>query len=186
MTDTKSHLTTVTNLPNEPPLAPTGVSAPSIVAGAVTAVAALSQLRNGSTKARRIEVSELEALVALNYHPVAQFEYLKDLWPRGPNIIARQPNCYLPCKDGWLVLVAMSPRHWGELVEAMGSPEWAIGEAFENAPNRAANWDALEPLITEWTSTRTGREITEELQGRGLPVYWSATLAEAQPGSTGL
>jgi crotonobetainyl-CoA:carnitine CoA-transferase CaiB-like acyl-CoA transferase len=170
---------TVTDLPNEPPLGPTGVSAPSIVAGAVTAVAALAHLRNGSTKAFRIEVSELEALVALNYHPVAQFEYLRDLWPRGPNIIARQPNCYLPCKDGWLVLVAMSPRHWGELVEAMGSPEWAIGDTFENAPNRAANWDALEPLITEWTSTRTGREITEELQGRGLPVYWSATLAEA-------
>ena len=170
---------TVTDLSKEPPLAPTGVSVPSIVAGAVTAVAALSELRIGSTKAHRIEVSELEALVALNYHPVAQFEYLGGLWPRGPNIIARQPNCYLPCKDGWLVLVAMSPRHWGELVEAMGSPEWALGEAFENAPIRAANWDALEPLITEWTSTRTGREITEELQGRGLPVYWSATLADA-------
>ncbi len=170
---------TVTDLPNEPPLAPTGVSVPSIVAGAVTAVAVLSELRAGSVKAHRIEVSELEALVALNYHPVAQFEYLGGLWPRGPNIIARQPNCYLPCKDGWLVLVAMSPRHWGELVEAMGSPEWAIGDAFENAPNRAANWDALEPLIIEWTSTRTGREITEELQERGLPVYWSARLGEA-------
>jgi crotonobetainyl-CoA:carnitine CoA-transferase CaiB-like acyl-CoA transferase len=170
---------TAADLSNEPPLAPTGISAPSFVSGAATAVAALSILGRADEKAVRVEVSELEVLVALNYHPVAQFEYLQRLWPRGPNIIARQPNCYVPCKDGWLVLVAMSPRHWGELVKAMGSPSWAVSEAFEDAPNRAANWDALEPLITEWTSERTGRDITEELQGRGLPVYWSATLADA-------
>ena len=170
---------TVTDLPNEPPLAPTGVSVPSIATGVVAAGAALATLASEDRKARRVEVSELEALVALNYHPVAQFEYLRRLWPRGPNIIARQPNCYIPCEDGWLVLVAMSPRHWASLVDAMGRPEWAAGEAFRDAPSRAANWDALESLIVEWTSRRPGHEITRDLQSRGLPVYWSATLAEA-------
>ncbi len=170
---------TAADLENEPPLAPTGVSVPSIVAGTVTAAAVLATLASKDQNARRVEVSELEALVALNYHPIAQFEYLGRMWPRGPNIIARQPNCYIPCGDGWLVLVAMSPRHWGALVEAMGSPDWAAGEAFVDAPTRAANWDALESLIIEWTTGRTGREITRDLQSRGLPVYWSATLAEA-------
>ena len=170
---------TVTDLPDEPPLAPTGVSVPGIVTGVVTACAALATLASGDRTVRRVEVSELEALVALDYHPVAQFEYLRRMWPRGPNIIARQPNCYVPCGDGWLVLVAMSPRHWAALVDAMGEPEWAAGDAFVDAPSRAANWDALEPLIVEWTTRRTGREITGELQSRGLPVYWSATLAEA-------
>ena len=170
---------TVTDLPNEPPLAPTGVSVPSIATGVVAAGAALATLASEDRKARRVEVSELEALVALNYHPIAQFEYLRQLWPRGPNIIARQPNCYIPCEDGWLVLVAMSPRHWASLVDAMGRPEWAAGEAFKDAPSRAANWDALESLIVEWTSRRPGHEITRDLQSRGLPVYWSATLAEA-------
>lgn len=170
---------TTTDLLNEPPLAPTGVSLPSIIAGAVTAVSALATLFSGAQKGSRIEVSELEAVVALNYHPVAQYEYLRRLWARGPNIIARQPNCYIPCKDGWLVLVAMSPQHWGELLKAMGSPDWAGSEDFSEAPLRAANWDVLEVLLTEWTNAHTGREITEMLQARGLPVYWSATLKEA-------
>ena len=171
---------TPTDLPSEPPLAPTGVSVPSVIAGAVSAVSVLATLLNdGPQEGTRIEVSALEALVALNYHPVGQYEYLRRLGARGPNIIARQPNCYIPCKDGWIVLVAMSPQHWDGLLEAMGSPDWAQAEDFSDAPLRAANWDALSVLITEWTTARTGRKITEMLQARGLPVYWSASLKEA-------
>jgi crotonobetainyl-CoA:carnitine CoA-transferase CaiB-like acyl-CoA transferase len=169
------------DLPNEPPLAPTGIAIPSLIGGVVTAVSALAALL-GNWKAgqgNRVEVSELEAVAALNYHPLAQYEYLRRLWARGPNIIARQPNCYIPCKDGWLVLVAMSPQHWQEFVAAMGNPEWARSEVFADGPMRAANWDALEPLILEWTMAHTGREITEELQRRGLPVYSSASLQDA-------
>ena len=170
---------TVSDLPHEPPLSPTGISIASLMGGTVAAAAALSLLWRKSDIGHDVEVAEIEALVALNYHPIAQFEYLRRLWARGPNIIARQPNCYVPCADGWLVLVAMSPRHWVELLDAMGNPEWSGLELFQSAPSRAANWDALEPLITEWTRARSGQEITRELQARGLPVYWSTTLPEA-------
>jgi crotonobetainyl-CoA:carnitine CoA-transferase CaiB-like acyl-CoA transferase len=165
------------NLKSEPPLMPSGLSIPGIIGGVGTAIAVLSSAL--SENGVRISVSELDVLVSLNYHPVAQFEYLKSMWLRGPNIIARQPNCYLPCKDGWVVLVAMSPNHWAELTSAMGNPEWAQMEQFSDAPLRAANWDALEALLTEWTITRSGSDITKELQGRGLPVYWSTTIDEA-------
>ena len=171
---------TPSDLPNEPPLIPTGASVPSIMAGAVSVVATLATLyaEGPGVTGARIEVSELEAVTALNYHPITQREYLERVWDRGPTILARQPNCYIPCKDGWIVIVAMGPRHWPQLSEVMGSPEWAYTEDFSDGTQRAMNWDALSVLLTNWTMERTGKEITDELQARNLPVYWAQTLDE--------
>ncbi len=165
------------DLPNEPPLMPTGVSIPSVIGGVVAATSIVAA--GPDVAGQRISVSELESLVALNYHPVAQYEYLKDMWLRGPNILARQPNCYIPCKDGWLVLVAMSNKHWDLLLSAMKRPGWALAEEFSDGSLRAANWDALEILLTEWTQERNGKELTEELQALGVPVYWSSSASDA-------
>ena len=171
---------TPTDLPNETPLMPTGASVPSLMAGAVSVVATLATLyaEGPNVTGTRIEVSELEAVTALNYHPITQREYLERVWDRGPTLLARQPNCYIPCKDGWIVIVAMGPRHWPQLSEAMGSPEWAYTEDFADGTNRAMNWDALSVLLTNWTMERTGKEITEELQARNLPTYWAQSLDE--------
>ena len=176
---------TASDLPNEPPLMPTGASVPSLMAGAVSVVATLATLYaetgggNGAgpgVTGTRVEISELEAVTALNYHPVLQREYLERVLDRGPNILARQPNCYIPCKDGWIVIVATSPRHWEQFAEVMGSPEWAYTEDFNDGTKRAMNWDAVGVLMTNWTMERTGKEITEELQARNIPAVWSTTL----------
>ena len=176
---------TTYDLPNEPPLMPTGASVPSLMAGAVSVVATLATLYadgqggNGAgpgVTGTRIEISELEAVTALNYHPVLQREYLERVLDRGPNILARQPNCYIECKDGWIVIVAMGARHWEQFAEVIGSPEWAYTEDFGDGTNRAMNWDALSVLMTNWTMELTGKEITEALQARNIPAFWSTTL----------
>ena len=176
---------TTYDLPNEPPLMPTGASVPSLMAGAVSVVATLATLYaetgggNGAgpgVTGTRVEISELEAVTALNYHPVLQREYLERVLDRGPNILARQPNCYIECKDGWIVIVATSPRHWEQFAEVMGSPEWAYTEDFNDGTKRAMNWDAVGVLMTNWTMEYTGAEITAQLQARNVPAFWSTTL----------
>ena len=176
---------TASDLPNEPPLMPTGASVPSLMAGAVSVVGALATLYaeggsgNGAgpgVTGTRIEISELEAVTALNYHPVLQREYLERVLDRGPNILARQPNCYIECKDGWIVIVATSPRHWEQFAQVMGSPEWAYTEDFDDGTKRAMNWDAVGVLMTNWTMEYTGAEITAQLQARNVPAFWSTTL----------
>ena len=178
---------TTTDLPNEPPLMPTGASVPSLMAGAVTLVGTLATLyadsgsSNGtgpSVTGTRIEISELEAVTALNYHPVTQREYLEYVLDRGPNILARQPNCYIPCKDGYVVIVAMSARHWEQFAEVMGSPDWAYTEDFDDGTKRAMNWDAVGVLMTNWTIEHTGEEITEALQARNIPAFWATSIEE--------
>ena len=176
---------TASDLPNEPPLMPTGASVPSLMAGAVSVVATLATLYaetgggNGAgpgVTGTRVEITELEAVTALNYHPVLQREYLERVLDRGPNILARQPNCYIECKDGWIVIVATSPRHWEQFAEVMGSPEWAYTEDFDDGTKRAMNWDAVGVLMTNWTMEYTGAEITAQLQARNVPAFWSTTL----------
>ena len=178
---------TTYDLPNEPPLMPTGASVPSLMAGAVSVVGTLATLYadgqggNGSGPAvtgTRIEISELEAVTALNYHPVTQREYLEYVLDRGPNILARQPNCYIPCKDGYIVIVATSPRHWEQFAEVMGSPEWAYTEDYDDGTKRAMNWDAVSVLMTNWTMEHTGEEITTELQARNIPAFWATSIEE--------
>ncbi|MCY4575454.1 MAG: CoA transferase [Chloroflexi bacterium] len=178
---------TTYDLPSEPPLMPTGASVPSLMAGAVSVVGTLATLyadsgsSNGASPGvtgTRIELTELEAITALNYHPVTQREYLEYVLDRGPNILARQPNCYIECKDGYIVIVAMSARHWEQFAEVMGSPEWAYTEDYDDGTKRAMNWDAVSVLMTNWTMEKTGEEITTELQARNIPAFWATSIEE--------
>lgn len=159
----------------EPPLAPTGISIASLSGGTTAFVAALSAINYKDNRGRHIDVSELDTLVSFNYHLINMYEYTRRKDARGP--ILHGPNCLLPCKDGWVVLVATLQDHWEKLVEIMGTPEWA--PAFPDAPARDENWDALKSLLIEWTMEHTGQEITEMLQNQGLGAHKFNTIQEA-------
>ena len=81
------------------------------------------------------------------------------------------PNAYMPCKDGYVVVMASMESHWQGLVEMMGSPDWSESEVFGSATERARNWDALEPLLLEWTMNHTGEEIARMAQSKGVPFF---------------
>ena len=159
----------------EPPLAPTGVSMAGLSGGMGAVVAALAALAYGDGRGRRVEVSELDVLVTLGYYPINMYDYTRRQDPRGP--VLNGPNCILPCKDGWVVLVAINQKHWGTLMEIMGNPDWAA--TFPDREARSSNWDALEYLLSEWTMERTGHEITEMLQAQRLGAHLLISIREA-------
>ncbi len=54
---------------------------------------------------------------------------------------------------------------------------------FKERAVRAANWDAIEPLVTEWTSRHGKWELSLRLQERGvkaLPVNTAEDLARSE------
>ena len=63
-------------------------------------------------------------------------------------------------------------------MEAAGSPDWADLEVFATARERARNWDALEPLLLEWTMSHTGEEIARLAQERGVPCFPAYTVGQ--------
>ena len=91
---------------------------------------------------------------------------------------ALMPNVYMPCKDGYVVIMAVLEGHWRNLMAAAGNPDWGDLEVFANAQERGRNWDALEPLLLEWTMSHTGEEIARLAQERGVPCFPAYTVGQ--------
>jgi crotonobetainyl-CoA:carnitine CoA-transferase CaiB-like acyl-CoA transferase len=89
-----------------------------------------------------------------------------------------QPVATMACKDGYIDVQCMTEEQWQRFVELMGNPDWAHWEVFEDIFARAENWDALEPLITDWLRGKGKQEFYLEAQGRAIPSAPVNTVAD--------
>ena len=124
-----------------------------------------------------VDVSQQEAVAMVMPWEIAHASYLEPK-RREPVVFANQPNAYLPCKDGYVVVAGFLEHHWRGIVELLGNPDWAQSEVFGDAFERARNWDALEPLILEWTMEHTGAEIAQLSQAKGVPCFPAYTVGQ--------
>ena len=163
----------------EPPLRPATYVA-DFTAGVTGAVATMLALltRTWDGAGRHVDVSEQEAVASGVVYDLAAASYLGIAKRRGAPLAGLMPNCYLPCKDGYVVLVAFLEPHWRALVEVMGNPEWGENELFRDGMLRSDNWDALRLLLLEWTMAHTGQEIYEATQARGVPCIPAYEVGE--------
>ena len=97
---------------------------------------------------------------------------------REPRTFGIQPNVYIPCKDGFVVLAAWMQANWRALKEMMGNPDWAESEVFVDQYERARNWDALQPLLLDWTIQHTGQEIINKARASGVPAFPAYTVPQ--------
>src|SRR5262249_40355285 len=113
--------------PDDPPvqsLAPLAESAGGIVAALAVAGAVLGACR-GAAAVRHIEVSSLEVAASFMVWEWGMAAYGGGIRGRRPHTPDLSPNCYLPCRDGHVVLVAFTDQQWRALVEILGQPAWA-------------------------------------------------------------
>lgn len=80
------------------------------------------------------------------------------------------PFHILPCKDGFICAAFVEEAEWRRFVEVMGHPEWADNELFKDFASRAKYWDALKPLMVEWTMQYTEEEIYRRSQEKAVPL----------------
>ena len=163
----------------EPPLRPsTPIS--ELIAGAVGATATLfaviSWTRDGL--GRHVEVSAQEAVASMLYRDVVAYSYIRLITGRRPVQVALMPNAVMPCKDGFVILAVPYDHMWKPFASIMGSPDWAEWEVFKDTTSRAVNWDALYPLLLEWTMRHTGDEIMRMAQSEGIPCFPAYTLGD--------
>ena len=80
-------------------------------------------------------------------------------------------GCY-PCagKDQWAVIAVRDDREWVALCEAIESPELAEDPRFSDPVARHGNQDALDEIISTWTSARDKYAVMERLQSAGIPA----------------
>jgi crotonobetainyl-CoA:carnitine CoA-transferase CaiB-like acyl-CoA transferase len=89
------------------------------------------------------------------------------------------PATILPCRDGHVWMLALERGQWDGLRKAMGNPEWADLEIFQDMFVRAQNADIMYSFIQEWTLQHGKMEIMEMCQEAGCPITAVFTIAEA-------
>jgi crotonobetainyl-CoA:carnitine CoA-transferase CaiB-like acyl-CoA transferase len=70
--------------------------------------------------------------------------------------------------DQWVSIVCADDAEWGRLARAIGKPELVSDARFKTLAARKENEDALEAIITEWTSRRRVADVVTELQNAGV------------------
>jgi crotonobetainyl-CoA:carnitine CoA-transferase CaiB-like acyl-CoA transferase len=163
----------------EPPLHAHAYVADTI-GGLVAAVASMVAVvgRDVTGEGSHIDVSQQAAVTAMEQRDLTAWSYGEIVIGRLPNSIARMPNYYLPCKDGYVALAAPWDHQWARLVKVMGTPEWAQSELFADDAGRAAHWDALKLFLLEWTMGLDGEEIIRLADEAGLPFFAYYSIAE--------
>ena len=83
--------------------------------------------------------------------------------------------------DEWVAIAIKNDEEWAQLVEEMGSPEWARELRFARASGRKQHEDDLERLVGQFTQGRERYELSHCLQQRGIaagPVQNAADRCE--------
>jgi CoA:oxalate CoA-transferase len=176
----REHPGPVDNPEEQPPLQLAAHQAEFIagLCGATAAALALNCRRHQGVGCH-VDVAAVEALAVLPQTTLAEFALGRTPRGRSKNVATRQSLlALLPCKDGY---VGVSPRQqdqWERMVELMDSPEWAKDPRFATRDRRLENWNALEPLLTAWTSQLGKEEVYQQCQARHIPAFPLNTAAD--------
>ncbi|NPV60656.1 MAG: CoA transferase [Actinobacteria bacterium] len=82
-------------------------------------------------------------------------------------------------KDKDVVICAANESTFGALCKAMGKPELAEDERFNNPLARLARHEELKGIIEEWTKQHTRDEVVDILMAHGTPVAPAKEVSEA-------
>lgn len=154
----------------EAPIRPTGRQS-AFIGGLAAACAGMHALLSGASN-RTIDVSTQEALATLAMTELARAGLGKGSWQRKRLADGNGATVtILPASDGY---VAISPREnhqWAEWLNVMGNPDWAGDPRFATKSDRVANWDALYPLLCNWSRQHAKRWIADAAQEAHVPSF---------------
>lgn len=160
----------VEDLQSQPPLKGPGHQG-DLVAGLSGAVATMAAVLNcrATGAGQHLDVSEQEALASImrSYLGLRAIEAMT--WTRLKGSIPGMVSDKYHCADGMVYLLCGQDRFWAEWMKAMGDPDWAHSEIFQDRISRRENWDAAKAMIEEWTKQRTVEEVVRTADARRVP-----------------
>lgn len=169
-------------LPDEAPLEH-GTFSADFFAGYVAAAWGLGCLlgRDRIGGGQALDVASAEILAALYVGALTVGGYAQDgrfdrRGGRGMGLAA--PAGLVPCRDGHVLVIALEKAQWHGLRAAMGDPEWARAELFDDMWERGRNADLIYTLLEAWTITRSKEEIMAICQAHGCPATAAYTMAD--------
>jgi benzylsuccinate CoA-transferase BbsF subunit len=151
-------------------------------AGALAVVAALYRRRR-TGEGQHIDLSSTEVMSAMIGEAFLEHSMNARVPGRNGNRhdVMAPHDCY-PCagEDQWVSIAVGSDVEWQALVRAISDP--ALDEArFAGPAERWHEQDALDEIVSRWTSTRDAALVVEQLQAAGVPamrVHTGDSIAE--------
>jgi benzylsuccinate CoA-transferase BbsF subunit len=152
------------------------------ILGAFCVLAALNY-RDLTGKGQHIDLSQLEGAMQM-VGPAAMDYFLNgrvaapmgNRHPAG----AGAPHGVFPCarEDRWVSIAVLTDAEWHGLVQAMGSPQWAVAAGLETAAGRLRNIDTLHERLAGWTRGYDDRELAARLQAHGVAAAPVTNVAD--------
>ncbi len=150
--------------------------------GLMGAFALLSALhhRAKTGEGQRIDVSQLESMVAFLPQGIMDYGLNQRIRERQGNrddIMA--PHGVYRCQgdDQWVSIAVATDEEWAAMANTAGRPEWATDERFSDALQRWSNQDILDELVQGWTEQHDHHEVMHLLQAAGVAAIASLTTA---------
>jgi crotonobetainyl-CoA:carnitine CoA-transferase CaiB-like acyl-CoA transferase len=169
----------------EPDGPPTRIGAPSMIdhtTGLTAMVGLLSALLQARATGRGCDVDTCLFDVALHQLGYTALWYLNEGY-----VPARQarsahfsvaPVQTLPTADGWIFVMCLTAKFWGELLQVMGRPDLDADPRFATPAARSEHRDALTTVLDVEFRKRTTAQWMQALAGR-LPAAPVLDLDEA-------
>jgi crotonobetainyl-CoA:carnitine CoA-transferase CaiB-like acyl-CoA transferase len=173
------------SLTGEPDGPPSRIGAPSMIdqsSGLTAAVGLLSGIIQARATGKGCDIDTCLLDVAVH-----QLGYVATWYLNERHISTRQPRSAhysvapvqtFPTADGWVFIMCMTDKFWGELVKAIGRHELVLDQRFATQASRQAHRDALTEIIDGELSQKPTEHWLAKLNGV-LPVAPVLDLAEA-------
>jgi crotonobetainyl-CoA:carnitine CoA-transferase CaiB-like acyl-CoA transferase len=152
-----------------------------LVAGLTGALATMSAVfaRRMTGSGQHVDLSQQEALASMTRHQLGNYIVENVPWIRLR--AGRQDGVseMYRCSDGLVYLMAGHQKSWQTWVDAMGNPEWAMGDLFQDQDSRRQNRDVLKMMIEGWTSQHTVAEVVRIAEASRVPCKPVNTVRES-------
>ncbi|MGY9057458.1 MAG: CaiB/BaiF CoA transferase family protein [Alphaproteobacteria bacterium] len=142
----------------------------------VTALFGRSQTGLGT----RVESAMIEAIYFNISSEYSHYHRTGEIPPRRGDKSAGQTAPYgrYECSDGWVALIVVSEGQWKSLCRLIGQDGLADDPAYEGPVNRWQHEDAINDMISAWTSELTRDEAFAQMRAARLAVAPIKDVAE--------
>ncbi|HWC40207.1 MAG TPA: CaiB/BaiF CoA-transferase family protein [Acidimicrobiales bacterium] len=173
----------LTGYPDSPPVRP-GVTVSDYLTGAFCAQAAVAALYARDARQRGagavIDASLYGSILRILEWTIAAYDRLGIMRQREGNRLPNSaPLDNYPTADGrYICIVAGSDANFARLCRAMKRPELTEDPRFTTLAQRAANADAINGIVAEWTAARNAAEVEATCVAADVPVASAYTVAD--------
>ncbi len=153
--------------------------------GVILALAEAWRRRDGADGKIEYDVSAADVIRVFSLQNSGGREEMVRSWRRNGHICVDHggifPMGFYPCKDGHVALLGRSRRDWQQIRMAIGDPDWAKDEAFQDPFTLARDSAEADDLMRDTLAQFSRDQLLRQGLAHGAviaPVYSQAEAAE--------